>query len=207
MSDEINKEFLKSASDFLQNDFNQCFEQARYYDGQIVDIFKFLAGFYTTVAGIAIGLYQYALDKNIDLSISLAIGLGVALIFGLCMFFLMVRNRVYFVYCMRYINEQRGLFLSTKPHGFENKTRFYTDYKQPPFFNSWSSQSWWLYVVSILNAALLCVLLYIIKVPVGWTITAFTGLIIFQLILGIQYLVSKENRSASNGVFGNKRKS
>lgn len=206
MSDKKhNDQILESAGEFLQNDFNQCFEQVRYYDGQIVDVFKFLAGFYTTVAAIAIGLYQYAMDKSIDLSIALISGLAVALIFGLCMFFLMVRNRVYFVFCMRYINEQRALFLSVNPHGFENKTRFYTDCTKPPFFNFWSSQSWWLYVVSILNTALLSVLLYMTKLSVGWIITACIGLVIGQLVFGIGYLISKENKSASDAVFGEKR--
>lgn len=204
MNDIPKNKTNENASGFLQNDFNQCFEQVRYYDGQIVDVFKFLAGFYTTVAAIAIGLYQYAVDKSIDLSTALISGLAIALVFGLCMFFLMVRNRVYFVFCMRYINEQRGLFLSTKPDGFENKTLFYTDYTKPPFFNFWSSQSWWLYVVSILNTALLSVLLYMTQISIWWIITACVGLVFGQLVFGIGYLISKENKSASSAVFGKK---
>lgn len=57
MGNNNQNELKDAARNFLENDFNQCFEQVRHYDTQIVDIFKFLATFYTTVAGIAIGLY------------------------------------------------------------------------------------------------------------------------------------------------------
>jgi len=202
MDDNKNNKLQEMAVGFLENDFNQCFDQVRYYDSQIVDIFKFLATFYTTVAGIAIGLYQFSIEKKIDLGIALISGLSVAFLFGICMFFLIVRNRVYFVFCMRYINEQRGFFLSSKPLGFENKTKMYTDYKKPPFFNMLSSQSWWLYVVALLNSALLGVILYVAKQNF-WQIIIPCVLVGFcQLVLGIYYLKTRENKSASAAVFG-----
>ena len=201
MSEKNNDKLNESAISFLENDFNQCFEQVRYYDAQIVDIFKFLATFYTTVAGIAIGLYQFSLEKKLDLVPALISGLSIALLFGVCMFFLIVRNRVYFVFCMRYINEHRGFFLAAKPLGFENKSKMYINHKKPPFFNTFSSQSLWLYVVAILNSALLGIILYMAQQNF-WSMLAwcfFVGMI--QLISGIVYLKSRENKSASAAVF------
>ncbi len=78
----------------------------------------------------------------------------------------------------------------------------YTDHKKPPFFNILSSQSWWLYIVAILNSALLGVILYMAKQnfwsTLGWCV--FVGLA--QIIMGITYLKSRENKSASAAVFG-----
>lgn len=200
---EINTAKFQDASiSFLENDFNQCFEQVRYYDTQIVDIFKFLATFYTTVAGIAIGLYQLSIEKHLALTPGLISGLSVAFLFGVCMFFLIVRNRVYFVFCMRYVNEQRGFFLSCKPVGFENNSKMYTDYKKPPFFNVLSSQSWWLYVVGLLNSVLLGVILYIAKMSCGIITITCAIVLLGQLISGIAYLKSRENKSAAEAVFG-----
>lgn len=201
MSEKNNDKLQEAAISFLENDFNQCFEQARYYDTQIVDIFKFLATFYTTIAGLAIGLYQFSLEKQLDFRIALISGLSVAFLFGICMFFLIVRNRVYFVFCMRYINEHRGFFLSCKPLGFENKSKMYTNHKKPPFFNTLSSQSLWLYVVAILNSALLGVILYMAQKNF-WSILVWCFFVVMiQLVSGISYLKSRENKSASAAVF------
>ena len=39
MSTINNDKLHKAAVSFLENDFNQCFEQDRHYDSQVVDIF------------------------------------------------------------------------------------------------------------------------------------------------------------------------
>lgn len=202
MNDKINDKLQEISASFLENDFNQCFEQVRYYDAQIVDILKFSATFYTTVVGIAIGLYQFSIEKNLDFIYGLICTLSVAFLFGVCMFFLIVRNRVYFVFCMRYINEHRDLFLSVNPLGFENKSRMYTNYKKPPFINILSSQSLWLYVLALLNSTLLGVILYIAKMSLGIITITCAIMLLGQLISGIAYLKSRENKSASAAVFG-----
>ena len=202
MNENYTDKFQEAAVSFLENDFNQCFEQIRYYDAQIVEILKYLATFYTTVASIAIALFQFSIGMIIDFSAALIIGLSVALLFGVCMFYLIVRNRVYFVFCMRYINEQRSLFLSAKPSGFENKSRMFTNHNKPPFFDILSSQSSWLYVVAILNSALLGFILYIAKMSGRSIVIAFAIILLAQLISAIAYLKSRENKSASAAIFG-----
>ena len=199
---EIVPDKLAASVSFLENDFNQCFQQVRHYDSQIFNIFKYLATFYTTVAGVAVGLYQFSIEKNVDIRTALLIGLSIALMFGIFMFPLIIRNRVYFVICMRYINEHRGFFLSTKPLGFENKCGMYTDYKQPPFFSIFSSHSGLLYVLSMLNSLLLGVIFYIGNINLIISIFICAFLFFGLLISGIAYLKSRENKSAPKAVFG-----
>src|SRR5438874_219365 len=106
LSDE-QKEFAK----FLDRDFNQCFQQMRHYDGQILDICKFAFTGYIAVAGVALALYKYGDDKGIDYSGPAVAILSLAVLFGLLFLGLVVRNRVYFVLVTRYINEHRRFFL------------------------------------------------------------------------------------------------
>lgn len=193
----------KEALKFLERDFNQSFQQMRHYDAQIFDILKFMFTAYSVLIGVALGLYQFGLKENKDLSLPAIAALTVGLILGLFMFALTIRNRVYFVQVTRYINEQRGFFLKYNPLGFENKSKMYTNHEQPPYFNWRSSHSWLCYIIAALNSILLGVLLYIVY-PCAWKTVICGSLILFiiQLAIAITYLKSRENKSASKAVFG-----
>ncbi len=198
MPDEI----LNGSISMLQNDFNQSYEQSRHYDNQIIDIFKYLATFYTTIIGIAVGIDKYALTKFIDLSNSVILGLSVSLLFGTIMYYMIVRNRIYFVVCMRFINEQRNTYLSYKPLSFENKSGMYTNHNKPPFFNFFSSQSFLMYLIAFMNSCLLFAILYFAKTS-SLLNTVFSSLFLLtQLSTAIIYLMTRENKSASKAVFG-----
>lgn len=193
----------KEAIKFLERDFNQCFLQMRHYDSQIVDILKFMFTAYTALIGVALGLYQLGIRESKDLSLPAMSALTVGLIIGLFLLSLVVRNRVYFVQVTRYINEHRGFFLRHKPMGFENKAQMYTNYKQPPYFNWKSSQSWLCYIGASLNGTLFSVLIYIFN-PCHWLGIMGGGFILFllQIIVAVVYLKSRENKSASKAIFG-----
>jgi hypothetical protein len=188
---------------FLERDFNHCTQQLRHYDAQIIDILKFMFTAYSALVGIALGLYQFGLKEKKDLSLPAIAALIVGLIVGLLMFALIVRNRAYFVQMARYINEQRNFFLQIRPGGFENKSGMYTDYKKPPYFNWRSSHSWIGYIFAALNASLLGGLLYILF-PGTWAavISGSSMLFILQLVIGIAYLRTRENKTASKAIFG-----
>jgi hypothetical protein len=198
----IPSEQEKEALKFLDRDFNQCFQQMRHYDGQMFDILKFMFTAYTALIGVAVGLYQFGLKENIDLSAPSIAVVTVGLLIGLFMFSLIVRNRVYFVQVVRYINEQRGFFLKSKPLGFENKSGMYTNHTQPPYFNWRSSHSWLCYIIAVLNSTLIMVLIYILSS--GFWNIVIGGLILFilQVVSAISYLKSREGKSASGAVFG-----
>jgi hypothetical protein len=199
---ETEKEALK----FLEIDFNNSFQQMRHYDTQIFDILKFMFTGYTCLSGIALGLFQFGLKEEKDFSLPIAIALTIGLFVGVFMYFLVIRNRVYFVQVARYINEQRGFYLEYKPMGFENKSRMYTSHTQPPFYNWRSSQSWFFNLVALLNSSLFGVLLYVgfngyrcVWLIISGGIFMFLAL---QIALSILYLLSRENKSAEMAVFG-----
>ncbi|MCL4458141.1 MAG: hypothetical protein M1147_00190 [Nitrospirae bacterium] len=189
---------LKEALKFLERDFNQCFQQMRYYDSQIFDILKFMFTAYTALIGVALGLYQFGLKEKIYLTIPAITALIIGLILGLFMFYLVLINRSYYVRVARYINEQRSLFLSFKPLGFENASRMYTNVKQP-YFSRESTQIWLVYIVGALNATLLGVLLFILSAAYyyRWPIVIGSSLVILsiQIVIVVKYLKSQENKS------------
>ncbi|HOW55829.1 MAG TPA: hypothetical protein PLR60_14395 [Syntrophorhabdaceae bacterium] len=202
-SQSISKQEKEGLS-FLERDFNQCFQQMRQYDSQIVDILKFMFTAYSALIGVAFGLYQFGRVEGKDLSLSAASALSVGLLIGLFMLGLTIRNRVYFVRVARYINEHRGFFLSYKPLGFENKAKMYANHEQPHYFNWKSSHSWLCYIEAVLNGTLLTSLVYIIK-PCMWrAIVSGLFLLSLQLVVAVVYLRSCERKSPSETVFGKK---
>jgi len=187
----------KEALKFLERDFNQCFQQMRYYDAQIFDILKFMFASYTVLIGAALGLFKSNLQVN--LTIPIVISLMIGLILGAFMFYLVLINRSYYVRVARYINEQRKLFLAFKPLGFKNISRMYTNEKQP-YFSRESTQIWLACVIAALNSTLLVVLLFILfsSYSCKWLIVVGVSFALFssQLATTIKYLKSQENRSS-----------
>lgn len=177
---------------FLERDFNQCFQQMRHYDAQIVEIVKFGFTAYGAIAGAALALYRYGLDKGIDFRpAALAIVL-VGLPLGLTLLALATRNRSYFVLVTRYVNEHRHLFLNGEPLGFENGTGMYVDRERPAYFHWTSSQSLLLGTLAILNSGLLGLGLYVAFVahPSKWAIVGIGPAVAFvtQLVITVRHL-------------------
>jgi len=85
---EILSEQEREALNFLERDFNQCFQQMRHYDAQIFDILKFMFTAYSVLVGVALGLYQFGLKEGKDLSVPAIAALTVGLILGLFMLIL-----------------------------------------------------------------------------------------------------------------------
>jgi len=188
---------------FLERDFNQCFQQMRHYDGQIIDIVKFALTAYATLAGAALAFYKYGIDKCLDYRFPAIAVLIVGLLLGFILLVLVIRNRVYFVLVTRYVNEHRGFFLRDNPLGFPNMTRMYTNAKQPPYFDRWSSQLILLYGLALLNSGLIGVILYIFVGSLKYYMFAY-GVLFFivQLVFTYAYLQFCEGKTASKAVFG-----
>jgi len=193
-------EEAKGSIRFLESDFNQCFQQIRHYDGQVVGICKFAFIAYSSVITSALGIYKYGLEKTIDLRLPACAIISTGLIICLFFFGLIIRNRIYFVRIVRYINEVRSLFFGHRPMGFENRAGMYTDCCKPKFWNWHSSQLWVSYMLAFLNTTLLGVVLYI-RVS-GWAlwkaiiiILACVACYVMQVILGVVYLKRHDNKS------------
>ncbi|HLO13449.1 MAG TPA: hypothetical protein VK206_01375 [Anaerolineales bacterium] len=153
--------YAKEATAFLGRDYEQVFDQLRYYDTQMWDIFKF--SFAQLIASIAGVWTIFSLANGKDAPevlkaqwelVSAAI-LIISFIFGMLAIQLIMRNRVYFSDAARYINDQRGFFLASKPIGFSNRSNFYTDPTYPKSFDKDSTQYVWVVVLSWVGALIL----------------------------------------------------
>jgi hypothetical protein len=200
----------QEGASFLARDFDQCFAQLRHYDSQIWAVCRFALTAYVTIVGAAVGIYQYSLDRDINL-VSLVISvLGVGIALGILIYGLIIRNRVYFVVVCRYINEHRALFLASQPLGFANSSGMYVDSSKPPYFNWRSWQSCLAYITALLNAALVGLLMVFVLDEHAWrwwlsgTLGLFSWL--SQVGLGIAYLRSREKMAGSDAVFGEAEK-
>ena len=191
---------------FLARDFNQCFAQVRHYDSQIWAVFRFAFTAYTIILGTVIGVYQYSIDKSLNLIPAATCVLGVGLGLGLMIYSLVIRNRVYYVLVCRYINEHRRLFLEAKPLGFQNTSGMYINPTLPPYFNWRSWQSWLYYTIALLNALLAALLVFFALdgSPRRWALTIASGAltVLLQLGLGIAYLRSRDRKKGDDIVFG-----
>ena len=200
----MNNDKNEAGAKFLERDFDQCFAQMRHYDTQIWEICKFTFTAYTVLLGVALGLYQFSIEKNVNLQwVSVAV-LAVGLCVGVMMFGLAIRNRVYYIIVTRYINEHRKHFLKGKPLGFENITRMYEDPSKPPFFDWPSSQLWLSYLISLLNGLLLGTLIYVAfqsdECTLIWASVAAILAAFLQVCVGSRYLRSREGKSAMSAV-------
>lgn len=191
---------------FLERDFNQCFEQMRHYNSQISNMCKFIWTAYTVLFTFIIGCHKHALDNPLyasEMRMACTGGLIVALAFGLCLYGIIVRNRIYFVLMARYINEHRGFFLSTQPLGFRNNSGNYDEWKSVPYFNPMSSQSFFMYITCFFNGIITGILSYHL---LGKYTCLSANLVIgvasfcLLLILTIGYLKSKDNKKAHEAV-------
>jgi hypothetical protein len=190
----------KEIAKFLDRDFNQCFQQMRYYDGQIVDICKFAFTSYIAVAGGALALYKYGMEKNINYTLPAVAVLCLVAVFGFILLGLVVRNRVYFVLMARYLNEHRAFFLKDKPLEFANKSHMFTDYMEPPYLRWLSSQLWVIYSIVLLNATMIGIagLLLCLDWDKGreWCLFPALAALVAQLIGSVRYLQTREKKSA-----------
>jgi len=195
-----------NSTKFLGHDFNQCFQQMRHYDIQLFDSVKFLTTAYVGLIGIGIGLYEFGIKEGIDFTVAVTVSFLIAFLFGLFIYMFIIRNRVYYVHVTRYVNEIRKTYLENKPLGFENKSRMYTNYEQPPFFNWRSSQAYLMCVIAFVNSVLCGAIFFILfsNACCCWFL-ALSGSLIFlflQVGIGILYLKTREGKSASSSVFG-----
>jgi hypothetical protein len=182
------------------------------------DICKFAFAGYSGLIGITIGLYQYSIDKSINLVTAIIAALGVGTIVGLFIFGLVIRDRIYFVIITRYLNEHRKFFLDKKPFGFENITQMYDDPSRPPYYHWASSHSWQAYLIAFLNSILVGLIAFIISDSFAilyWLSASFTFLchlilalsvfllsFIIQIAIAIIFLRSREGKSAYEATFG-----
>lgn len=184
-----------NAAEFLQADFGECFQQMRYYHSQIFDVCKFAFVGYSSVLGVGIGLHKVGIERKLNLVFPIVAIVLVGLMVGVVVFGFVIRNRSYFVVNTRYIKELRARFLAEKPLGFKNKSAMYTDWRQPPYFDIWSSHLLASYMIAFFNASLAGFMLYVLKFT-DCSIGVLSMMLLFlQIGYACWYLRSKEGKS------------
>jgi len=201
---------LEHAAAFLVRDFDQAFAEKRRLEDQVWDTCKFAFAVHSGAIGLSVGLYQYSLDKQLELRAPAIALLSLALLVGLFLLFMMARVRVYFVAASRYINEQRALHLSLQPLGFVNSTGYYSDATQPKYFTWRSTQVWALCLVALLNAASGATVVFLLLAQWSYvTSAAMAGLVTtlaVQLTAVRRHLDRCESLTTSQAVWGKGRK-
>src|SRR5207244_3011977 len=90
--------------------------------------------------------------------------------------------------------------------GFENKSGMYYNCRKPPFFHWRSTQMIFLFVLTMLNTALLIAGLIVkgvVKPSDLMVIIVFAAIIFFvQLAIPITYLCTREGQDVDRAVFG-----
>lgn len=201
----------KEALKFLERDFNQSFEQMRHYDNQIIEMAKLMPVIYGGMTGLALGFNQLGINQRIDLRYPIMAGLFAALVVGITLFAHVIRTRVYFVHVCRYVNEHRRFFLAMKPLGFPNATGMYTSINKPPFFDWPSSHLMIAGAMAFLNAVLGGVAAFIyfyrgdVESAIGLATVEVAVVFSLQALAGIGYLNSRDNKTADESVFGNRK--
>ena len=181
---------------YLIADFEQCFEQMRHYDRIELVIIKSTFTAYFAVVGGGYTLYQWGIERNLDLRTLIGILLFIGFILGTIFLAILVRNRCYFVKVARYVNEQRNLFLKNNILGLENLSKMYTDSRNPPYFNWFSTYSWLMYLLCFLNSLLFTSVFCLQDVlnlsNVRKLLILFLPMGLLQAFISIRYLKSKK---------------
>jgi hypothetical protein len=139
--------------EFLKEDFNQCHEWMRHYNSSFTSITNF---YYTGF--VAILTADYVLYSGFPTNIEASIGVTILLFFGslLSPIFLywLMKNRVYFTKTARWGNEIREAYLKQEPLEVKNKSKIYTNYKSPSYYNPGSTHSIFLYFTALCSSIL-----------------------------------------------------
>jgi hypothetical protein len=153
-----------SAIAFLGRDYDQVFQQLRFYDGQIWEITKF--SFLQLIASVTAVWTLFNFSHGTDIAANYAgeyvnrwkiFGGGILLIsfvFSLLAVWYIMRNRKYFTRTAHYINDQRQFHLAARPLGFANRSGYYTDWQSPAAYDPQSTH-WFSVLLILLMGSLL----------------------------------------------------
>jgi 5'(3')-deoxyribonucleotidase len=139
--------------ELLVSDFQQCFEQMRHYDDGFRETVGFgFGGVLAVVAAYAALVGTYGLKPVVLVALGLLTLLGSLM--GTLLVMWLARNRVYYAFVCRYVNEIRCAYTAGSPGGVQNKAGMYTDVSLPPILNPWSTQTLQVYFLSLCTALL-----------------------------------------------------
>jgi hypothetical protein len=175
------------SAEFLLKEYEESYNHMRHYDNSLITLIKFVFSFNLGLLSACLAIYNYFSDQKLmvikPLGYILVMGFAIGIIF-LC---LCTRNRMYFVIVARHLNNLRKYFSGKIGDEFSFE-EMYTNPKYPKYFNSFSTYSITIYLISIFNAVLM---------SVGVSL-------IIQIFFVIFYLKRKEGKKADEAVHRHK---
>lgn len=190
---------------FLIKEYEFCFDQLRFYDNRNENLLKYLITLTTSVAMAQFAIYkliQVFNERFFKLQLFLSV---VVFIASLLLFFMMLQNRLYFVYTAKQINAIRSFYLETEATDFKNN-QMYTSTNFSAF-KTFSVHSF-----QLLGSALLCGLFFssiiysIINLTQTtihvktWCSISYIFVSIFLLIISALYLKFLGNKNADEAI-------
>lgn len=194
MSEEktVDKLNQSNSLSFLLAEYGECFNHMRHYDSMNLSIATFTFTFYSIIATISFGIWEYFKDSNI---VHLPLFLGLFLLFNSLSGFLIIltlaRNRLYFVKVARQVNSLRKKFVSISSIDYENL--LYTDPKVPVASNKSSSQVILLNFIAFVNSAFLATsiyffIFYLFNISTKYLILLSSIAYILGIIIGLKII-------------------
>ncbi len=187
---------------YLLKEYEECFEQLRFYDTRQTDFVKYYYALASAVIAAQFALLKFLTSTTNSFFDSLIALSFVCFIAGVLFYVAMLRNRVYFVFVARQINALRGYLLKADP-GF-NLNQMYTT-TELPTYRAGSLQTVEIFGVTLTSSLFGAALVYGISskfafpLPLAFSASFLILIAIIQIVLGIRYLRS-ENRKSANDV-------
>ncbi|GBE04595.1 hypothetical protein BMS3Abin10_00211 [bacterium BMS3Abin10] len=124
---------MENKTTFLLKEYEECFNQLRYYDDRQLSLLKFSITISSSIATAILALYNiFGITSETFWLILMFLGCLVS--FGLCLITAaMVQNRLYFIYPTRQVNAIRQFMISNNIPEFLEHNQMYLDSKFPAF--------------------------------------------------------------------------
>jgi hypothetical protein len=187
---------------YLIKEYEECFEQLRYYDTRQTDFIKYYYTLASAVIAALFALFKFLNlpDKSNAFYDSIILLAAIVFIAGILFYIGMLQNRIYFVLVARQINAIRGCLLGTDP-GFINQMYTSTNLR---VYRGGSLHTVEIFGVtltsSIFGAALVFGICARLALPAPFVLsgTCFVLIVVIQVVLGISYLRKKNNRTGDD---------
>lgn len=204
---------MPSTEDLLKADFDQCFNQMRHYDTIFTTVVNFAFAFFTAVVTATIVfLYHSQIPNSAYFGLSILFGLVATI--GILILAFLLRNRCYFTFFARFVNEVRGYYLSQNDSKFKNETGLPSSSNRPRMFSPGSTQTIYMYFVALFNTAFISASILTFRYfscllnQNSFALNLKLSIILAFIILLIQiawiiiYLYKKDNLSADHAWWG-----
>ncbi len=192
---------------YLLKEYELCHDQLRYYDTRHANILKYFFSLTSAVATAQFAVFQFFEGITNTFFACQAFLAIVVFVSTLLFYFMMLQNRLYFVYTARQINALRGYFMEHEAGNFVDN-QLYTKVKFSAFKIT-SVHTFQLFGAAFVSAMYVSLAIYAFCRAVDQSCSFYVPFLIGLLILvieisvGIKYLSSASGKTADAAIHGN----